>query len=296
MLQTSEPHSPTLSPSVPQRRENVDDDLTVSISRTFDPHSELLPPQPDTIFSSADGVFFYVHRSVIREKSTNGWNGQLPHLPASTYSSDAGSSKVIALPEQAAVLNIVLHAVYGISCASYSPSIQDISAAVDAMEAYGISPKAHILPSTPLYVLILSHAPLAPLVAYTLAASHDILSLAVSISPLLLSYPLESLPEAAVQSMGAVYLKRLLLLHNDRLAAFRRLLPPSPLPHLPTASCQSAEHSSLSRAWTIAAAHLAWEASPGTHRRCICIFARSNWAASRQISPRARSRPSSRPC
>ncbi|KAI0689221.1 hypothetical protein C8T65DRAFT_673250 [Cerioporus squamosus] len=176
----SPPSSPTPTACIPQSPDDVASDAIVSISRTFHPNSELLPPQPDTIFSSSDSVLFCVHRSIIQKKSMNDWNNRLPQLPASTYSNADGSmNKVISLPEPAPVLNVVLHAIYAISCAPYDPSMNDISDAVDAMATYGIPPKDHILPSTALHAIILSHAHLIPLAAYTLVASHDILSLAV---------------------------------------------------------------------------------------------------------------------
>ncbi|RDX48107.1 hypothetical protein OH76DRAFT_1405372 [Lentinus brumalis] len=257
--------SPTITACVSESEEGVPCDVSVSISRTFHPKSKLLPPQPDTILRSSDNVFFYVHRAVIREKSANDWYGRLPLLPANTYSiGDGGMGKVISLPESAAALNIVLHAVYGYSCAHYSPSLEDIIAGVDAMARYGVPPKDHILPCTPLHDLILNHAPLSPLAAYTLAAFHDIDSLAVPISTHLVSYPLGpgSLTDATIHRMGPVYLKRLLCLQLDRLDKLRSLLESPPLPHPPTESCYSAvERTKLTRAWTMAASHVAWDAS-----------------------------------
>ncbi len=259
--------SPTIAPRALESEEGVPCDVSVSISRTFHPKSKLLPPQPDTIFRSSDNVLFYVHRTVIREKSANDWNGRLPQLPASTHSiEDGGMGKVISLPESAAILNIVFHAVYGYSCAHYSPTLDDIIAGVDAMAIYGVPPKDHILPCTPLYVLILNHAPLAPLPAYTLAAFHDIHSLAVPISTHLLSIPLGpgSLTDATLQRMGPIYLKRLLCLQLDRVDKLRGLLVSPPLPHPPTKTCHLAvERTRLTRAWTLAASRVAWDASAG---------------------------------
>ncbi|TFK85550.1 hypothetical protein K466DRAFT_601064 [Polyporus arcularius HHB13444] len=257
--------SPTIAPRALESEEGVPCDVSLSISRTFHPKSKLLPPQPDTIFRSSDNVLFYVHRTVIREKSANDWNGRLPQLPASTHSiEDGGMGKVTSLPESAAALNIVFHAVYGYSCAHYSPTLDDIIAGVDAMAIYGVPPKDHILPCTPLYVLILNHAPLAPLPAYTLAAFHDIHSLAVPISTHLLSIPLGpgSLTDATLQRMGPIYLKRLLCLQLDRVDKLRGLLVSPPLPHPPTKTCHLAvERTRLTRAWTLAASRVAWDAS-----------------------------------
>ena len=71
------------------------------------------------------------------------------------------------------------------------------------------------------------------MIAYALAASHDLYSLAVPISSHLLSYPLHMLTDELAEKIGPVYLKRLFFLHLGRLDALRRLLLPPPHPHFP---------------------------------------------------------------
>ncbi|RPD67814.1 hypothetical protein L226DRAFT_401057 [Lentinus tigrinus ALCF2SS1-7] len=256
----SKSSSPTLSACVPQSEVDIPGEVTILISQTFHPDSKLIPPQPDTVFRSSDNIFFYVHRAVIQEKSSNDWSNRLPYLPASTYpNEEGGMNQVIALPESAAVLNVLLHAIYNISCAPFSPSIHDLVSAVDAMETYGVPAKDVVLPSSALYGLILSNAPLAPLAAYTLAAQHDLHSLAVQTSTHLLSYRLMSLPETTAEQMGPLYLKRLFILHSARLGALKRLLLQPPQPHPPSQTCGSVEQTKLTHAWMLAAAQLAWE-------------------------------------
>lgn len=141
-----------------------------------------------------------------------------------------------------------------------------LSATVDAMETYGLSPKDNILPSTALFALILNLAPVQPITAYALAASHELDSLAVSVSCHLLSYPLQKLtPELAVK-IGPIYLRRLFFLHLGRLEALRRILLPPPLPHPSTWTCNFVDQRRLTRAWLLASASIAWDAGPGAYR------------------------------
>ncbi|RDX49677.1 hypothetical protein OH76DRAFT_1403570 [Lentinus brumalis] len=233
--------------------------IVISISATFHPTSDILPTRPDTMLLSSDDVFFYTHRATMLAKSTNHWTGLMPSL-STLRSSD--TSMVVPCPEPAPVLNVVLHVVYELSCAFYKPSLDVISAAIDAMAAYGIPPKDHIAPSTPLYALILAQAPTNPIAAYVLAASHDLYSLAVPVSSHLLSFPLRSLTDELTEKIGPAYLKRLFFLHYGRLEALRRLLRAPPHPHTPTDRCDFADQQGMTRAWALSSAYLAWDARP----------------------------------
>jgi len=178
-------------------------------------------------------------------------------LPASRQPSNA-----ISVPEHSTVLNIVLHSIYDMSCVHYSPSFATIITAVNRLPLYGISPKMRIAPSTQLFSLLLSHAPLYPLELYALAASHDLYDLAVSTSSHLLSFSLASLTDEMALHIGPIYLKRLFFLHFGRSDALKRVLLPPPHPHPPTPFCDVAEQKKLTRAWALASAYLAWDARP----------------------------------
>ena len=214
------------------------------------------------VFHSSDGIFFYVHKAQITDKSANAFNNLVPLDPPK---SDTGDALFVTVPDPAVVLNIVLHAVYDISCEAYRPDIDTLAAAVDAMAVYGLALETHITPSQPLYSLLLNQAPVKPLVAYALAARHDLHTLAVSVSTYLLSFPLRELTEADVERVGPLYLKRLFFLHLGRLQALRALLVAPPHPHGPTEMCGFAEQKRLVRAWALATAYLAWDARPGEH-------------------------------
>ncbi|KAG6860993.1 hypothetical protein C0995_005013 [Termitomyces sp. Mi166 len=232
-----------------------DDHPLVSVSTTFHPAAQLHSTLPDTVLLSSDAVFFYVHAHRLLQASANAFHSLLP-----AQRKEPGP--VIDVPESSAVLNIILHVIYDLSCAHYSPSFSQLVSAVKRLSFFGIDPKLTIIPNTHIYTLILSHAPLCPLELYTLAANYDLYDLAVAISSHLLSFPLSSLTDEMAQAIGPVYLKRLFFLHFGRLDALKRILLPPPHPHPPTPSCDFSSQKKLTRAWALASAYLAWDAQP----------------------------------
>jgi len=230
----------------------------VSVSTTFHPGAQLNELAPDTVLLASDGVFFYVHSTVLVAASSNQFNHLLPPDPSPTKGQDA----IHSVPEHSTVLNVILHIIYDMSCAHYSPPFATLVTAINHLPTYGISPKLIVVPSTPIYALLLSHAPLFPLELYTMAASFDLYDLAVATSSHLLSFPLASLTDEMAERIGAVYLKRLFFLHFGRSDALKRVLLPPPHPHAPTPWCDYNEQKKLTRAWALASAYLAWDARP----------------------------------
>lgn len=215
--------------------------------------------QPDVALLSSDGVFFYVHSHVLLGASENGFNALLSPLPSPTVDQEL----MITVPEVSNVLNIILHAVYNMSCAHYSPPFSLLANTIDRLTVYGISSKTRIASSTSLYAILLSYAPLFPLDLYALAAAHDLYDLAVATSSHLLSLPLASISDEMAERIGPIYLKRLFFLHFGRSDALKRVLLPPPHPHPPTSWCDFTEQKKLTRAWALASAYLAWDARPG---------------------------------
>ncbi|KAJ7667965.1 hypothetical protein DFH06DRAFT_1184077 [Mycena polygramma] len=235
-----------------------DDNTFVSISTTFFLDAHHRPQLPDLVLLSKDSVYFYVHSDILLDASDNRFRAMLPISP----SDDDDEPPVLNISEPSPVLNVILHAIYDMSCAHYYPTFETLVNAVDSMPIYGINPKSTILPSTPLFTLLLSHAPLFPLELYALSAHYDIFDLAVPTSSHLLAFPLSRLTDEAVERMGATYLKRLFFLHFGRAEALKRVLGPLPHPHPPTPSCDFQSQKGLSRAWALATAYLAWDVRP----------------------------------
>ena len=232
---------------------------TVPVSTTFYPGADINTNPPNIILLSSDSVFFYLHSNVLLGASSNGFNGLIPYHP-DQCPREAGS--LITVAEHSTVLNIILHTVYDMSCSHYAPSFESLSSAVAALPKYGISVQQFIVPSTPLYTLLLSYAPLHPIEVYALAAKYDAYDLAVTTSSHLLSFSLASLTDEMAAQMGPKYLKRLFFLHLGRLEVLKRLLLPPPPPHASTDRCNFEDQKRLTRAWGLASAYLAWDARP----------------------------------
>jgi hypothetical protein len=238
-----------------------DEDTLVSVSTTFFPGAQIHSLPPDLVLLSSDSVFFYVHAHVLHANSENDFGGL---LPPSSKAPTGQLGPVVVVTESSTIINIILHALYDMSCSHYSPSLESLTTALSVLTTYGLAVKRYAGSSTPLHSLLLSHAPLYPLELYALAASYDLYDLAVSTSPHLLSFSLASLTDEMADSIGARYLKRLFFLHFGRADALKRLLLPPPHPHAPTNDCDFTEQKRLTRAWALASAYLAWDARPGT--------------------------------
>jgi len=240
--------------------DSTEGNTLVSVSTTFCPGAPHNTHPADLVLLSNDSVFFYVHTNKILKASENGFNHTIP-LPTRQDHDQLGP--VLAVPESSVVLNILLHAVYNMSCAHYAPSFFALESAVIALKTYGVPLHDRIANSTHLYILLMSHAPHYPLELYALAASNDLYDLAASTSSHLLSLTLASLTDEMARRIGPVYLKRLFFLHFGRADALKRLLISPPHPHAPTQWCDFTEQKKLTRAWALASAYLAWDARPG---------------------------------
>ncbi|KDR74256.1 hypothetical protein GALMADRAFT_250030 [Galerina marginata CBS 339.88] len=261
--ESSQSNFPAPSPPVggdfltppPSTSELVDDVRldTLSISTAFHPTST---PAPDTVFSSVEGVAFYVHAKTILDSCQDAFK---PCISA-PLSDPQYRLEIIHLDIPSAVLNIILHTLYGTSPAAHSPDLETLVHAVDCMPSFSLSPQAFIRPSSPLYELLLAHAPLHPLEVYALAAHHGLSTLAVNVSCHLLSCDLPAITDEMAVRMGAVFLKKLLQLHAERLASLKAILLQPPPPHPQSDGCQFADQVKLTRAWVLVSAYLAWEA------------------------------------
>jgi hypothetical protein len=250
----------------------------VSVSTTFVPRNGLDALPTDLILLSVDSVFFNVHSHRLLAASQNGFGGLLPRPTGrsdpDTGPDGGGGPAVVPVGDESAVLNLVLHATYGLSCAQYAPSFSMLAAAVRACATYGLDLARVCTPGTPLADAIVRHAPIRPMDTYVLAAQHGLHDLAVLASAHLVSFPLSSITDELAEAIGAVYLKKLFFLHLGRADALRRLLVAPPPSHSPNAQCGYDERGKLTRAWALAAAYLAWDSKPGERDTPVFTFAK----------------------
>jgi len=225
-----------LTPPESQQGDEHGDQDNVSVSTTFFPGAHVFGSASDLILVPSDSVYFYVHSHVLLSASGNGFNSMLPIL-APENRDYFGPGAILAVPEGSHVLNIVLHAIYDLSCTQYSPSFDTLVEAVSTLTTYGIAPKNVITPSTPLYDILLTHATIRPLDLYALASQNDLYDLAVATSSYLLSFSLSAISDEIAERIGPLYLKRLFFLHLGRAEVLRNILLPPPYPHPPTSVC-----------------------------------------------------------
>lgn len=213
----------------------------------------------DIILRSSDKVLFYVSSSTISTSCAHAFEEFLG------FSLDAQRARgaIIDIPESSIVLDIVMHALYDLSCAKHNPPFEDIETAIDRMPVYGLTPKDYVRLGSPLFELLLSHAPLYPMPIYALAGHFDIEELAVKTSSHLLSYHLPDLTDEVAKRMGARYLRRLMSLHMRLFETMKTLVLQPPHPHPVTPYCTFDDQKKLSRAWALVASYLAWDFKPG---------------------------------
>lgn len=240
----------------------------VTISTAFHPALSTDRGLPNIVLVSTDEVHFYVHAERILQKSTNRLNALIPSDVGQIIQS---SQLVSTTSDTAAVLNIILHAIYEWPCTTFAPTFDSIEAAITGLEAYNVSLEDCLAPEKPLRALLLNHASIRPMEIYAMAASNGLEEFAVVMSSHLLSYRLTTLSDELAARMGAGYLYRLAVLHYNRMEKLKKLVLTAPDVHTITGTCSFTQQKDLTGAWALASAHLSWEATPGTILFCSCI-------------------------
>lgn len=213
---------------------------------------------------SSDDVYFYVNFVQLVSSSSNAFNGLLHVAGLHGQSTPSvGAVPVVPVDEPSDVLNILIHAIFDMSCAADSPSIESMMTAIVRMQTYGLCRAHYLAPSTPLFSLLLAQAPLHGISIYALAAENQIEEIAVPVSSYLLSFPLSSITDDLANKMGPVYLRRLFFMHFGRVEALKRLLKSPPSPHLPSAYCDFSSQQKVTRIWALAASSIVWDSRPG---------------------------------
>ncbi|KAK0495478.1 hypothetical protein EDD18DRAFT_243167 [Armillaria luteobubalina] len=204
---------------------------------------------PDTQLVSSDRVLFLVHRHMLADTSTNRFNALLDSLRSFT-----------TIPETSDFLNIILHAIYGLSCSQFQPNIDTLMIAVCLFPKYGLQPKRYIHPSSPLFSDIRYQMPLSPLTTYVVSSYYELEDLAVITSGHLLALDVSTMSDETVEFIHPVYLKRLFDLQQRRLDTLKRLFDAAPNSHPATPRCDFIAQKSFTRAWSLYTTRLLWDA------------------------------------
>ncbi|KAI5831917.1 hypothetical protein K523DRAFT_299349 [Schizophyllum commune Tattone D] len=217
---------------------------------------------PDIRIVSSDGVHFFVDTSLLRQASSNDFAGTL-QLAACVPPTPGGELPCVYVPDSAVVLNVLVHVAYSASPSSFKPSLEILESTVKRLPAYGMDPRTHVVPGTVLFETLRGQAALAPMKVYALAAAHDLLGLAQVASAYLLSYPMYSLSDQEVKEIGPTYLRRLFMLHHERVRILKELLDRPPEFHAETADCKFNAQKGVARGWSAATRLVMIDAGPG---------------------------------
>ncbi|KAH8831627.1 hypothetical protein DL96DRAFT_1588476 [Flagelloscypha sp. PMI_526] len=220
----------------------------IDVSSTFHLANHL-PFTPDLAILSHDRVYFYVSKKHLISSSSNHFGGLL-EIPSP--SSNIHTHQV-TVEDSAQVLNVILHAVFNISCDVYHPTFEVIQHALRCMPAYGLDPATYLLPSFPLYPLLISCAATNPIHVYALAAQHGAVELAFHASSHLLSYELDTISDELAVQMGPLYLKKLFFMHIRRKEALKNILRITPHTHADLEGCTAKARHQLTNEWASAA-------------------------------------------
>ncbi|KAK0464699.1 uncharacterized protein EV420DRAFT_1618469 [Desarmillaria tabescens] len=223
-------------------------DYVSSVSTKFGPGFEFRGVTSDVQLVSWDSVLFHVHRDRLLEASFNGFDGLL-----------CVPEPRVVVPETSNLLNIILHAIYDISCSPFQPSIDTLMDAVCLFPKYGLRAKDYISPSLPLFNDIRYRMPLSPLLTFVVSSNHGLEDLAVLASAHLLALDISTMSDNMVETINPVYLKRLFDLQTSRVNAFKRLLSVPPESHPATPECDFIAQKSLTRSWAFYTAYMLWD-------------------------------------
>ncbi len=185
---------------------------------------------------------------------------------------------IIKLDVDSTVLNLMIHAIYsavdreryvvdddalplpvGQEC-----SLLMLTTTLDVMGRYGLTLSKFIYSSSMLFTELYRHVPFHPLDVYTLAAHHDLVQLAIGASAHLLSLDLGKISFDQSERMGAIYYRRLSLLHTTRLTHLKEILsggPPSG--HRFDLLCTNVAQRDMRSSWALAIIDVLRNASPG---------------------------------
>lgn len=227
----------------------------------------------DLLLVSVDSLRFHVHQGRLGAASTNSFGDKLPMplIRADEQGSSGHGLPVLNLPYIGAVLNILLYIVYNRvgRIRNPDPSLSDLSSTFLALKEYGAPLEASLSESSRLFGLFSSMCESgSPLDVYATAAFHapDLHHVAVYASQFLLTLDLYSVTDELADKMGAVYLRRLFMLHVGRVDEFKKLIVGPPRAHTPTQQCNAG---TLLQVWALATAYLTWAASPNVTATAI---------------------------
>ncbi|KAF8312722.1 uncharacterized protein EI90DRAFT_2951029, partial [Cantharellus anzutake] len=165
---------------------------------------------------------------------------------------------VSCLPEDATVMNCILHILYGTSSCIYCPDFETITQTFETLQKYGCRLSKCIPQDSEIFTDLICHAAepnTDALKVYMLAASHGFKELVVQCSYYALRIPISRIDEGSSIMMGLLYLLHLLQLHVTQRAALHRLLMEPPEHHEDMPFCNWRRQIGTTRAYGLIAGY-----------------------------------------
>ncbi|KAG8878323.1 hypothetical protein FRB97_002619, partial [Tulasnella sp. 331] len=224
--------------------------------------------------TSSDVVFFYCHQTTLKLASSNNFGQTVPASAAPSFNTPGSSIQnhgntpdtqaqqalnqpsraisllVFSVAERAVVFNLILRIVYGIPMDDYKPNLDVILNALNGLDKYGIPAPDERSEIWPLMAEQAKGHPNATR-AFSIAASHNMDTTCVQISPFTLSTSLRTLSEEDATLMGPLYLRRLMRFHMQRQSALKSVIEAPPEGHPPTADCSDANQMDVKQKWEL---------------------------------------------
>lgn len=139
--------------------------------------------------------------------------------------------------------------------ARYGPDIELLGQALSCLAKYGISGTTAD-GNSDVWDLILQQASRHSIRAYALGAAHAFDAFCIVASEYTLAVSLDTLTEGDALTMGAIYLRRLIFLHQGRRVALQRVIMEPPEQHAPTPVCSLMDQAGITRAWALGVAEI----------------------------------------
>ncbi|KAG8782638.1 hypothetical protein FRC20_007026 [Serendipita sp. 405] len=202
---------------------------------------------------TSDNVSIPVEKKLLLNNSNNQFGGKLANLQA---------RGTILVSESSHIFNLLLAVLLNQDPVLYQPSPLIISDLFSCLTKYGISLDGRFSQQTPFYNFVLSSAASFPLDTFALVCKYDMEELASESSRYLLHIPLTQLTDEHCATMGPLYLRRLILLHNTHSEGLKGLLRAPPNAHGPNSLCDAAsEEGHFNKLWNNAVGELWWDGS-----------------------------------
>lgn len=177
------------------------------MSGLYQPGAQQTWPMRSQFLQSPPSSDYMLQGSASGESEAGGSHGVVSPSASSpsrpTQVSSPSAPRFIAMDESAEIINLLLHAIYGISAERYYPSFETLSQLPAVLTHYGYAPDAFLGETSPMTRLLLNFTKENLAVEiYALAGAYDLEFVAQRASKACLGSPLTALTDSHIVRMG----------------------------------------------------------------------------------------------